>query len=181
MSQYRRSMTPGGTYFFTVVTYRRQKILTHPACVDALRNIIKDVKQTHPFKINAWILLPEHMHCIWTLPKGDVDYSKRWGLIKSTFSKRMKETLHRDEWITKSKTKYRESTIWQRRFWEHQIRDCEDYQRHMDYLHYNPVKHRLVKSVKDWPHSSFHHYTEQGVYPIDWGSSDLLNEIEAGE
>jgi len=181
MSQYRRSTTPGATYFFTVVTYRRRKILTSPNCVDVLRNVIKEVKQTYPFKIDAWVVLPEHMHCMWTLPPDDADYSKRWGLIKTKFSKGLKPQLHREEWMTQSKQKHRESTIWQRRFWEHQIRDDEDYRTHMDYLHYNPVKHGLVKRVNDWPYSSFHRCVEKGVYSVQWGVNDINVEGEFGE
>ena len=168
MSRYRRADTPGGTYFFTVVTYRRRTILTAPESRAILREVIDRVKQRHPFTIDAWVLLPEHLHCIWTLPPGDKDYSKRWGMIKAGFSKQAKDLFHHDEWMNASKTRRREVTIWQRRFWEHQIRDEEDYQKHMDYLYFNPVKHGLVKHVNDWPYSTFHRYMKKGVYPEDW-------------
>ena len=151
-----------------MVTYRRRTILTVPESRATLREVIDRVKQRHPFTIDAWVLLPEHLHCIWILPPGDKDYSKRWGMIKAGFSKQAKDLFHHDEWMNASKTRRREVTIWQRRFWEHQIRDEEDYQKHMDYLHFNPVKHGLVKHVNDWPYSTFHRYMKKGVYPEDW-------------
>lgn len=168
MSTYRRADTPGATYFFTVVTYRRRNILIKPECRVILREEINRVKQQHPFTIDAWVLLPDHLHSIWTLPSGDNNYSKRWGMIKAGFSKRAKSLLHRKEWMNESKTRRRESTIWQRRFWEHQIRNHEDYKKHMDYLHFNPVKHGLVKRVVDWPNSTFHRYVKNGIYSEDW-------------
>jgi len=110
------------------------------------------------------------MHCIWTLPEGDSNYSGRWSMIKSGFSMRTKKNLHKPEWINASRQKYRETTIWQRRFWEHLIRDDEDYRIHMDYIHYNPVKHELVKQVKNWPYSTFHRYVKKGIYSENWGN-----------
>ena len=181
MSYYRRSTIAGGTYFFTVLTYRRQKILTQQNHIETLREAIKHVKQNDPFNIDAWVVLPDHMHCIWTMPPDESDYSKRWGMIKSSFSKQLKNKLQRNEWITKSKQKHRETTIWQRRFWEHTIRDDEDYRTHMDYLHYNPVKHRLVKNVKDWPYSSFHKYVKNGFYSNDWGGCEINDAKTFGE
>lgn len=172
MSNYRRAGTPGGSYFFTLVTYRRQPLLTEPDSRRILRESIIEVRRELPFRIDAWVLLPEHLHCIWTLPPGDADFSKRWGLIKAEFSKRAGDPFRRAEWINVSKAKHRESTIWQRRFWEHQIRDQADLNRHMDYIHFNPVKHGHVARVIDWPYSTFHRYTTQGVYPPDWGGGD---------
>ena len=169
MSNYRRSDTPGGFYFFTVVTYRRRKILTEPESRVALREVIDSVRQSSPFVIDAWVLLPEHLHCLWTLPPCDKGFAKRWRMIKAGFSKQVRELFHREEWMNETKIRRRESTIWQRRYWEHQIRNEEDYRRHMDYLHYNPVKHGLVKRVIDWPYSTFHRYMQQGVYSGDWG------------
>jgi putative transposase len=115
------------------------------------------------------VLLPDHIHCIWTLPENDCDYSKRWGMIKAGFSKRAKHLFHRNEWMSDSKRKHREAAVWQRRFWEHMIRDEDDFRRHLDYLHFNPVKHGLVKCVRDWPHSTFHRFVKDGFYPQDWG------------
>jgi putative transposase len=176
MPNYRRVRIPGVTYFFTVVTYKRRKILTIPESRQMLRAVINEVRQQCPFTICGWVLLPDHIHCIWTLPENDGNYSKRWGMIKAGFSKRAKNLFHRDEWLTDTKRKYRESTIWQRRFWEHMIRDEDDFRRHMDYLHWNPVKHGLVKCVKDWPYSTFHRFVKNGFYPKDWGG-DEMDEI----
>lgn len=176
MPNYRRVRIPGVTYFFTVVTYKRRKILTILESRQILRAIINEVRQQCPFTICGWVLLPDHIHCIWTLPENDGDYSKRWGLIKAGFSKRAKNLFHCDEWMTNLKQKYREATIWQRRFWEHMIRDENDLRRHLDYLHFNPVKHGLVKCVKDWPYSTFHRFVKNGSYPPDWGG-DEMDEI----
>lgn len=182
MPNYRRTRTTGGTYFFTVVTGERRKILTAPESRLALRNAINTARLQYPFIVEAWVLFPEHLHCIWTLPEGDKDYSKRWGLIKAGFSKQMRKTLHDDARLTGSKQMHRETTIWQRRFWEHSIRDEEDFRQHMDYVHYNPLRHGLVTHVKDWPYSTFHRYAAMGVYPENWGRNVALNvDGEFGE
>jgi putative transposase len=168
MANYRRARTPGGTYFFTVVTHRRRPILDCPESRQALRDAIENVRQKYPFNIDAWVLLPEHLHCIWTLP-GDIhDFSMRWSLIKSGFSKRTRALFQVEEWMSASRLTHRESTIWQRRFWEHQIRDEEEYQAYMNYIHCNPVKHGHVKRALDWPYSTFHRYVKSGVYQENW-------------
>ena len=177
MSNYRRARTSGGTFFFTVVTYRRRPILDLPESRKALREIIDEVRLRHPFSVDAWVLLPEHLHCIWTLPKGNPDFSMRWSLIKSGFSKRTRASLHVKEWMNDSKISHRESTIWQRRFWEHQIRDEEGYRAYMDYIHYNPVKHGYVKRALDWPHSTFHRYVKSGIYPEYWGGGIFHDHV----
>ena len=169
MVMYRRADIPGGTYFFTVVTYKRSKIFADPKARAFLREAVLDVRQQHPFAIDAWVLLPEHLHCIWTLPPGNHDFSKRWGRIKAGFSKRAKELLHDESLLTTSRINKRESTIWQRRFWEHAICDEADLRSHMDYIHYNPVKHGLVEQVCDWPYSTFHRLVVEGIYPRHWG------------
>jgi putative transposase len=171
MSHYRRANAKGATYFFTVVTYRRQKFLTLPENRHALRNAIAAAKLRHGFGIEAWVLLPDHMHCIWRLPEYDSDFSKRWGLIKAEFTKQNKARLHNETWMNSSKHKHRESTIWQRRFWEHQIRDDDDFEKHVEYIHFNPVKHGYVDRVRDWPYSTFHRYVRSGVYPNTWAGS----------
>src|SRR3990172_4690733 len=182
MSNYRRARATGGTYFFTVVAGERRKILTAPESREALRNAINVVKRQYPFTVEAWVLLPEHLHCIWTLPEGDRDYSKRWGLIKAGFSKQTRNALHHNARLTASKQKHRETSVWQRRFWEHSISDEEDFRRHMDYVHYNTVKHGLVNHVKDWPYSTFRRYVAKSVYPEDWGNDVALNlDGELGE
>jgi putative transposase len=182
VSNYRRANAKGGTYFFTVVTYRRQKFLTLPESRHALRNAIVAAKLHCAFGIEAWVLLPDHMHCIWTLPENDSDFSIRWGLIKAHFTKQNKARLHNETWMNQSKLKHRESTIWQRRFWEHQIRDDYDFEKHVDYIHYNPVKHGYVDRVFDWPHSTCHRYVRSGIYPIAWaGSVSDTDDIVCGE
>jgi putative transposase len=156
MPQYIRAKQSGGTFFFTVVTHRRWKLFNNPANRQSLRQAIMEVQLTHPFTIDAWVLLPEHIHCIWTLPEGDADFSKRWGLIKAKYSKKIKGRLT--------------TPVWQKRFWEHLIRDDLDLERHADYIHYNPVKHGLVENPRDWPFSTIHRYVKEGLYPEDWGA-----------
>jgi len=181
MPNYRRAAVGGGTYFFTVVTYRRQHFLCDDAVRSALRTAIRDVRKTHPFDIDAWVLLPDHLHCIWTLPPGDADFGKRWGLIKRYVSQHCGH-LKRDHWLTESKQHRRESTLWQRRFWEHQIRDEWDLCHHFDYIHFNPVKHGHVVRVADWAFSSFHRYREMGVYSLDWaGGEGVSSRVRFGE
>ena len=181
MSHFRRANTQGATYFFTVATYRRRSFLCDDDVRIALRQAINKVPSQYPFTIDAWVLLPDHIHAIWTLPLNDADFAKRWQLIKRYVTQSCGARLHKPTWMTTSKTKHRESTLWQRRYWEHQIRDDVDYANHMDYLHYNPVKHGLVKQVQDWPYSTFHRYVEKGVYDEDWAMQVLLDEHGFGE
>ena len=182
MSRYRRAHTAGATYFFTVVTYRRQAILCEPKVQTTLRNAIETVREKRPFTIEAWVLLPDHLHCIWTLPVDDADYATRWRMIKRQVSLVCGAAYRRLEWLTASKRSHRESTIWQRRYWEHQIRDDQDFSRLMDYVHYNPVKHGLCERVAAWPFSTFHRYVAQGVYTLDWGGNpDAMEDIVRGE
>jgi putative transposase len=122
------------------------------------------------------VILPDHLHCIWTLPPEDTDFLTRWGLKKGQFSR----GIEKRESISRSRSTRGERGIWQRRFWEHLIRDDEDFNRHIDYIHWNPVKHGWAKHVADWPYSSFHHYVRRGLYPANWGAEIGL-EIEAGE
>ena len=166
--EYRRAKTPGATYFFTAVTYQRQTIFDNTAMVDLLRGCFRLVKQRHPFVIDAMVVLQEHLHCIWTLPDGDADFSMRWRLIKSEFSRHCGEEYKRQRGA--SRIGKGEQAVWQRRFWEHQIRDERDFAQHVDYIHFNPVSHGLVMAPKDWKYSSFHRYVQDGSYPIDWGA-----------
>ncbi len=172
MSRYRRENVTGATWFFTVVTYRRQPILCDKPVREALRDAITSVRKKRPFEIDAWVLLPDHFHCIWTLPPDDADYATRWGMIKRQVSIKCKKDYKRPDWVTASKRKHRESTLWQRRYWEHQIRDQRDFEKHVDYIHYNPVKHGLCRQVSAWPYSTFQRYLTQGDYPIDWGGCE---------
>lgn len=163
MTAYRRLTVPGGKYFFTVnLAERSRSLLTDN--IELLRASFRQVKFSHPFAIDAVVILPDHLHCIWTLPNGDVDFATRWRLIKSTFSRRLPKT----ERISASRRAKAERGIWQRRYWEHLIRDDDDLHQHLDYVHFNPVKHSLVKYVVDWPYSSFHRYIQLGIYPRNW-------------
>ena len=164
MPDYRRSRVPGGTYFFTVnlLERRRRLLVEHVA---ALRAAVRTVRDRQPFHIDAWVVLPDHLHCLWTLPPGDADYSGRWKAIKTAFAK----AVPREELLSDVRRLKGERGIWQRRFWEHTIRDDRDYAAHMDYICFNPVKHGLVGWVVDWPYSSFHRLVRAGVYPADWG------------
>ena len=166
--QYRRSKIEGGTYFFTVVTHKRRPFLCVVENVSLMRDAFRYVIARHPFKIDAFVLLPDHLHTIWTLPDGDSDFSNRWRLIKSYFSRRC-DTGYQGA-VSASRKRKKERAVWQRRFWEHQIRDETDFIRHLEYIHYNPVKHGLVKASKDWEYSSFHRYVRQGDYDELWGT-----------
>ena len=168
MPNYRRYHRSGGCYFFTVnLADRRQSFLVD--AVDLLRNAVCEVRARHPFQIEAMVILPDHLHAVWTLPPNDNDFSTRWALIKASFSRR----LPRHERISQSRRRHKERGIWQLRIWEHAIRDNDDYRRHVDYVHFNPVKHGHAKRVIDWPYSSFHRFVRGGVYPADWaGGSD---------
>jgi len=154
--------------FFTVVAYRRQTIFCTEVFRNALHAAIISERVAHPLIIDAWVLLPDHLHCVWTLTEGDADFSTRWKLIKREFSVTCRKDYHRADWMTASKIKHRESTIWQRRFWEHQIRDDLDLLRHVDYIHFNSVKYGYVQRVIAWPHSTFHRCAQQGINSPDW-------------
>ena len=162
---YRRAWHPGGTYFFTVNCLQRKDNDCLVRNIELLRAVVAKVKYARPFHIHAWVVLPEHMHCVIELPEGDADFSTRWMLIKMLFSKGISATERRSD----TRVERRERGIWQRRYWEHLIRDEQDFQAHVDYVHINPVKHGVVKYVKDWPYSTFHRMVEQGVYAQDWG------------
>ena len=164
--RYRRALVPGGTYFFTVNLLDRDRSLLVDH-IDVLRTAIKAVRAKHPFEIDAWVVLPDHLHALWTLPAGDGDYPTRWALIKAGFSR----GLSRHEPIGRSRRTKGERGIWQRRYWEHTIRDETDLERHASYIHYNPVKHGHVRRVRDWPHSTFHRDVARGIYPADWAEA----------
>jgi putative transposase len=168
-------------YFFTINAYLRQPILTHPEVRTALRDAIEHARATLPFTIEAWVLLPDHLHGIWTMPQDDAEYGKRWGIIKAHVSRRCGHLLNPDDVRSESRIRRRELDFWQRRFWEHQIRDDQDFERCIDYIHYNPVKHKLVKHVVDWPYSTFHRFVNRGVYPENWSTDPGIVSGNAGE
>ena len=175
MTDYRRFHHPGATWFFTVNLVERHEKSLLVDRIDDLRAAFSYVKNRHPFEIDAVVILPDHLHCIWTLPETDTDFSTRWSLIKGYFSRH----IDKGEAITESRRKRRERGIWQRRFWEHMIRNEDDYRRHVDYIHWNPVKHGHSVRVSDWPHSSFHQFVDRGFYTGDWGGGgiDLASEM----
>ena len=154
---YRRAWHPGGTYFFTVNCLKRKDNTLLIDNIDTLRQAIKTTKRSHPFTIHAWVVLPDHMHCVIELPENDCDFAGRWRLIKMLFSRNIPKNEYRSE----VRKKRRERGIWQRRYWEHLIKDEEDFRAHMDYVHINPVKHGLVDQVKDWPYSTFHRLVKE--------------------
>jgi putative transposase len=173
MSWYRRANQKGGTYFFTVITYNRQPILPTDLGRSCLHQAVTVTRKNHPFKMEAICLLPDHLHCIWRLPEDNNVFSVRWASIKALFSKRYLKEGGKERSRSSSRQRSGEAAIWQRRFWEHLIRDQKDHARHMDYIHYNPVKHGLVQNVKDWPWSTFHRYVKDEIYESNWGSSGM--------
>ncbi|QWF72253.1 transposase [Methylomonas paludis] len=177
MTDYRRIYIPGSTWFFTVNLAKRkghQLLLDH---IENLRGSFIKVRKDHPFKIIAIVVLPDHLHCILSLPEGDSDFSTRWGLIKADFSR----GIAKGESLSSSRNKRGERGIWQRRFWDHLIRDENDLYAHLDYIHWNPVKHGLTKNAADWPYSSFQRFVNAGFYPENWCNLNHNFEIDFGE
>jgi putative transposase len=163
MPNYRRAFVPGGCWFFTVnLLDRRETLLVDH--IDALRDAVARTRVRYPFVIDAVVVLPDHIHAVWTLPPGDADFSLRWRLIKSRFA----HAVPRRQCLGRIRKDKGERGIWQRRFWEHLIRNEADYARHVEYCYINPVKHGLVTRVRDWPHSSFHRDVRAGIVPEDW-------------
>jgi putative transposase len=175
MPNYRRAFVSGGCWFFTSNLLDRSRTLLTDH-IDALREGTRRAQQAFPFHIDAVVVLPDHIHCIWTLPVGDGDFSMRWRLIKQHFSR----SIRPEERLDAVRQRRGERGIWQRRFWEHLIRDEDDYARHVEYCYINPVKHGLVTRVSEWPHSSFHRDVAAGIFPADWGG-DFNMPGEFGE
>ncbi len=161
---YRRSRVQGGTYFFTVVTAGRAPVFQSHAAISCLRESFRSVQRRHPFSIDAIVVLPDHIHSVWTLPDDDAAYSRRWRLVKTGFTKRVQDFPGLAGQVS--------GAVWQKRFWEHTVRDDLDFERHVDYIHFNPVKHGYVSRALDWPYSSFHRYVRDGVLPVDWAVSE---------
>jgi putative transposase len=164
MPNYIRAKFEGGYYFFTVVTYQRAELFRDELARRLLKEAIENTRLSHPFETIAFCLLFEHLHCIWKLPANDSDYSRRWSSIKGNFSREYLKLNEQHREVSSSRVRKGEVAVWQRRFWEHQIRDENDLQRHVSYIHYNPVKHGLVQDVKDWPWSTYHKYVKAGFY-----------------
>jgi putative transposase len=175
MVRYRRNFVPGGTYFFTVtLADRRSTVLIDH--VSKLREAFRAARDERPFAIDAIVILPDHLHAVFTLPANDADFSGRWRRIKGHFSSALI-----DAGVRLKRRPNGDLALWQSRFWEHTIRDENDFVRHIDYIHFNPVKHRCVTRVGDWPHSSFHRYVEEGILPHDWAGDTGETGADFGE
>ncbi|MFZ1924026.1 MAG: transposase [Xanthobacteraceae bacterium] len=175
MVRYRRNFVAGGIFFRTAtLADRRSKLLTEH--IGALRAAIIRTRRGHPFVTDAIVVLPDHLHIVMTLPAGDADFSNRLSLIKRQFT-----TAVAAAGVTIARHGNGELVLWQRRFWEHTIRDERDFERHVDYIHFNPVKHGLVARVRDWPHSSFHHCVRRGLLAEDWGGDTQHSNEGFGE
>jgi putative transposase len=183
MSDYRRAYIPGGTFFFTVVTEHRAPLFFNATARNLLGKVMRQCFLLYPVQMVAVVLLPDHLHTIWTMPVGDAEFSMRWGWIKKEFSKTWIAFGGEEQRRNVRRRNERRLAIWQRRFWEHMIRDENDLENHFDYIHYNPVKHKLVQSPVDWPWSSFHRWVQAGHYLRDWAATkhDISLPGNAGE
>jgi putative transposase len=175
MVRYRRNFLPGGSYFFTATLADRRSTLLVDHLVQ-LRVAFRAARRERPFTIDAIVILPDHLHAVFTMPAGDADYSGRWRRIKGHFSSAL---INAGVRLQRRRNGY--LALWQRRFWEHTIRDENDFERHVDYIHYNPVKHGYVTRVGDWPPSSFHRYVREGILPTDWAGDIRGNGNDFGE
>lgn len=190
MPNYRRTFLAGGTFFFTLVTQRRRRLFANEVARRCLGEAFREAQTQQPFEMIAVVLMPDHLHCIWTLPDDDDDYSSRWAGIKRHLIESWTAVGGGEAVISDARHKRYERGIWQKRFWEHRIRNQTDMARHVNYIHYNPVKHGLVRCPHAWPYSSFRRWVEQGYYRPDWlcdcasradVSAELLDLPGAGE
>jgi putative transposase len=170
--RYRRTRIAGASYFFTVVTFRRQRLFADVGPVRLFEGALQSVCDAHPFVLEAQVILPDHVHALWTLPEGDEDFSTRWRLIKSAFSRAYAKAYSAPVSGPSRRAKG-EQAIWQRRYWEHLIRDERDFGAHLDYIHFNPVRHGLATAPVEWPHSTFRQWLARGVYDAAWGSATM--------
>ena len=175
MVRYRRNRIPGGSYFFTVTLHDRHghALTDH---IGPLRRAFLNTQTRHPFAVDAIVILPDHLHTIWSLPPGDDDYPMRWRTLKALYTRALGRSGYRLPRHASG-----ECALWQRRFWEHTVRDGPDYRRHVDYIHYNPVKHGYVARVADWPWSSFHRYVRRGLLPVEWAGGNGTWQGDFGE
>jgi putative transposase len=171
MSNYRRWRVEGGAYFFTLVTQQRRRVLTDDASRIAIRNALRSVRARLPFRIIAIALLPDHLHTIWELPPGDSDYSTRIRQVKALTTRALGRQATATR-VSSSRHSRGEQGFWQRRFYERTCRDEVQLKKLADYIHVNPLKHKLVERVRDWPWSSFHRFVKLGEYEHDWGNAD---------
>ena len=178
MPDYRRYFNPGAAIFFTVITHDRRLILCTEKGRDFLRQAIQNVKKDRPFESIAFALMPEHFHCLWKLPDEDGNFSVRMACIKKMFTRLWLENGEDQCDISKARKKHREKGVWQKRFWEHTIRNEDDFINHVNYIHYNPVKHNLAKCPHAWPYSTFHQWMKDGYYKKEWLCICNSNESE---
>ena len=171
---YRRAAAAGATYFFTLVTHERQRLFDDATNIDRWRRAVTKVQRPRPFSVDAEVILPDHLHVLWSLPDHDSDYATRIRVVKTAFTKSL-DLSHRGSSSVSRKAKG-ERDVWQRRYWEHMIRDERDFRVHLDYIHYNPVKHGFVARATDWPWSTLRDWIERGTYDADWGA-DVLPEL----
>ena len=169
MPNYRRASVPGGTFFLTLVTYRRTPTFSDPGQVARLRRALRQVMREAPFRIPAAVVLPDHARFLWSLPRGDGDYSRRVGRMKVLFTRSLGRRAASCPGVGASHRRHRQADVWHRRFWEHPIADEGDFERHLDYIHYNPVKHGLASCPHLWPYSSFSRWVDAGHYHARWG------------
>lgn len=169
--RYRRTFVPGGLFFFTMVTEKRRPLFASAEAVAVLREAFRTVRTARPFELDAIVVLPDHLHCIWTLPPGDADFATRWRLIKTWFTKHCDPALRPVRSCVRMRR--HEQALWQHRYWEHMLRDERDFERHVEYIHYNPVKHGYAVSPLEWPHSSFRRYVDAGLYDAGWGQGQM--------
>ncbi len=185
MSNYRRAKIAGGMYFFTVVTENRAPIFHREPIARMLGRIIREAQRRWPFRVPAVVLLPDHLHAIWSLPRGDFAYSMRWGWIKKEFTQAYLKIGGSTQPVSMSQQKNRRAGVWQRKFWERSIRDEEEFAAYLDYIHWNPVKHGHVQSPSQWPFSTFHRWVAKGQYHPDWGTIppdvQRFKELSTGE
>jgi putative transposase len=172
MPNYRRWYVPGGTFFFTVVTWGRRPMLCEDLARRCLHEAFEEIRRHWPFELIAVVLQPDHLHAVWTLPTGDDKYSVRWKRIKEEFTRRYLKGGGEENSPNRSRERHGERGIWHRRFWEHTVRDEDDLKRCVDYIHWNPKKHGLVANVRDWPWSSFHRFVTLGEHTLNWGAED---------
>lgn len=168
MPNYRRAHVAGGTYFFTLVTHRRRPLFADHLAIELLGDCFREAIDRWPFEMKAVVLLPDHLHAIWSLPSGDEAYPTRWSWIKKEFTQRWLDYSGNESEISDARQRERRRGVWQPRYWEHTLQDEDDFERHFDYIHFNPVKHGYVRCPFEWPHSSFHRWVKEGVYPWHW-------------
>jgi putative transposase len=177
MPNWRRAYVPGGSCFFTVVTDRRRDVFTSPVARSLLGDVIRDCQHQWPFDLRAIVLLPDHLHAIWSLRPGDSSYSQRWAWIKGQFTKRWLGAGGTEAEVTAGRRRDGRRGVWQPKFWEHTLEDEEDFERHFDDIHYNPVRQGYVRCPGDWRWSSFHRWVKAGVYPPHWACGGRLSPV----